>query len=767
MTKLSFRRRYYAAIAIGFVSRALGSVGLGLWLQSQHPTVTHVPSPEMTMYVEDALCMSCHTEQTNSWMGSHHQQAMQVATSETVLADFNDVTFVDEANIRTRFFKDGERFFIHTMDADGVYKDFEVKYTFGITPLQQYLVELPRGRYQAYTIAWDTHQKEWFSLFPDEVIEADDRLFWTNLPFTWNSTCAECHSTNLQLKYDLASDTYHTSWSEISVGCQSCHGAGGEHIAWVEEGQKGDDPALVIDYDTLTSEQVVETCAPCHSRRFPVREDDVNGMDYFDNFLPELLRDGLYHADGQQQDEVYIYGSFVQSKMYHAGVSCIDCHNPHTATTWAEGNAVCVQCHQPNPPLERFPTLQAKPYDSPSHHFHEAGTEGAQCVNCHAPTETYMVVDPRHDHSFRIPRPDLTDEIGTPNACNTCHNDESPEWATEQMVAWYGTAWQERESFATALHNASINASANGNVLLELVNDPEQADIVRSTAIDLLSESNLGEQHLINGFNDPSALVRATSVRSVSGQPSVTLTPHLIKLLDDPIQAVRIEVAKLLSSLPDDQLKLNFRQKTQLDTALSQYIQAQLTLPDHPQWHVNLGQLYQAQGNVAQAEESYLNAIARDPFFPAAYTELAMLQYRLSQVEEAEATLEAGLAKVEEKGTLYYTLGLLLVETNRPDEALSAFKDGLQYDETNQRLYYNYGLLLNQLGKIEEAEKILLDGLALNRTHPDLLYALTTFYAEQNKWEQAHTYALELVWLFPETNQYAQLLGAIEQRLNS
>ena len=770
MTKHLFTRKGYTVFAVGFLGIALVAGALAFWLQQpslrnrdNHPE----QYPHLTSYVDDSQCMSCHTEQTTAWMGSHHQQAMQVATAETVLGDFDDATFVDEAGISTRFFKEGGRFFIHTMDADGVYKDFEVKYTFGLTPLQQYLVELPRGRFQAYTVAWDTYQERWFSLFPEEAIEPDNRLFWTNLPFTWNSTCAECHSTNLQLNYDLASDTYHTSWSAISVGCQACHGAGAEHVAWAQSGSSTADRGLMIDYDQLDTQGVAETCAPCHSRRFPVREDDVNGLPYLDNFLPELLRDGLYHADGQQQDEVYIYGSFVQSKMYHAGVSCIDCHNPHTATTWAEGNGVCLQCHQPNPPLERFPTLQAKVYDSPTHHFHEIGSEGAQCVACHAPTTDYMVVDPRHDHSFRIPRPDLTTAYNTPNACNLCHTEQSSTWATERMIEWYGTDWQDRASFAPALYDARMNAAANSSTLVTLANNTEESEIIRATAIDLLSESNLDPQYLITAFADPAPLIRATAVRSIGGQPSETLRPHLVKLLDDPIQAVRIEAAKLLSSIPSDQLKLNNRQRSALENALQQYIQAQLALPDHPQGHVNLGQLYQAQGKFTEAEQSYLTAIARDPYFPASYTQLAMLQYRLNRTTEAETTLTDGLAKVEEKGTLYYTLGLLLVETNRPNEALTAFEAGLRQDTHNQRLYYNYGLLLNQLGKTEEAERMLLDGLALNRHYPDLLYAITTFYAEHEDWEQAHAYALELVWLFPQITDYAQLLMAIEQRLGN
>jgi len=402
-------------------------------------------------FVDNSLCKNCHTKQFNDWMGSHHEQAMKVASQTTVLGDFDNARFTD-AGVTSRFFKKEGKFFINTKNADNEYADFEVKYTFGITPLQQYLLAFPKGRLQAFTIAWNTKENRWFSLYPDEKIDPGNSLHWTNRFFTANSSCIECHTTNMSLNYNVKTKTYNSSWDEINVSCQSCHGAGAQHVEWAQAEKKETDKTvnhakgLQTDYRSLDAREQVDTCARCHSRRYSVSENDNQKDTFLDNFMPELLREGLYHADGQVIEEVYVYGSFIQSKMYHSGVTCLDCHDPHTLKLRQPGNALCVSCHQSKPPTEKFTRLSSKNYDTPEHHFHTKESAGAQCVNCHMPEKTYMQIDPRRDHRFSVPRPDLSVKWATPNVCNSCHADESAQWAVETMNQWYGEAWQNRQS---------------------------------------------------------------------------------------------------------------------------------------------------------------------------------------------------------------------------------------------------------------------------------------------------------------------------------
>ncbi len=332
-------------------------------------------------FVDNGVCKQCHPRPFQDWMGSHHERSMQAANEKTVLGDFHNVSFTHQG-VTWRFFTKDGKFLVHTEGVDGQMADFAIKYTFGVEPLQQYLIPLPGGRLQSLSVAWDTQKQRWFHLYPNEKVKPGDALHWTGLYQTWNVMCAECHSTNLQKNYDPKTDAYHTTWSAVNVSCQACHGPGGRHVAWAQ-GQK-DQPAqpyrdngLLVDFTTLGAQGQVEICARCHARRHRVSVNDQHGRPLLDDFVPEVLREGLYHADGQVLDEVYVYGSYLQSKMYHAGVRCTDCHQPHRLQLRAKGNALCVQCHQAQPDT-RFPTLPAKAYDTPEHHFHAAGSAGAQ-----------------------------------------------------------------------------------------------------------------------------------------------------------------------------------------------------------------------------------------------------------------------------------------------------------------------------------------------------------------------------------------------------
>jgi hypothetical protein len=425
----------------------------------------------MPHYVGAQVCAQCHQSEFDLWRGSHHDLAMQHANKETVRGDFADKQF-DYFGTVSRLYKDGERFVVRTDGPDGRLQNFEVKYTFGVDPLQQYLVELDGGRVQALHLAWDARPVEqggqrWFHLYPDEKIDYTDELHWTKLAQNWNHMCAECHSTNLKKNFDLEANQFKTTWSEINVACEACHGPGSGHVAWANKesgwndlADKGFDVVFDerhgvswrIDDSAPTAKRSerrqtakeIETCARCHSRRSLLSEDYQHGKPLMDTHLPALLTERLYHADGQIKDEVYVYGSFLQSKMYHKGVTCSDCHDPHSARLRAPGNRACTQCHE------------ASHYDSTRHHKHSANGAGSQCISCHMPARMFMVIDERNDHSFRVPRPDLSMRTGSPNACAQCHTDESNEWANAKLKLWFGSDWQPRWHFGEALHAGRV-----------------------------------------------------------------------------------------------------------------------------------------------------------------------------------------------------------------------------------------------------------------------------------------------------------------------
>ena len=547
-------------------------------------------------FVPDGTCSTCHADQDAAWRTSRHFHAMQPASDATILGDFADVSF-DHDGTTSRFFRRGGDFFIEADGPDGSWGQLPVLYTFGIEPLQQYLVPLPGGRLQAYPIAWDTEAGRWFDLYPAVETPPDHPLHWSGRLNNWNGRCAECHSTNVQTGFDLASRSFRTTWSAVNVGCQSCHGPGGAHVDWAESGADvsgSEGPfGLVVDYTELGSDGQVETCARCHSRRSRLTDGDRHGRPFLDDFAPALLREDLYHADGQILDEVFVYGSFVQSRMYQAGVTCTDCHDAHGGRLIADGNAVCTQCHNADPP-DRFESLPAAVYDTPEHHHHEPGSPGAQCANCHMPARTYMVVDPRRDHSMRIPRPDLSGTLGAPNACSGCHTGRSDRWAAAAIESWTGTGTARPSHYGLAIAAGRAGAPA-ARPLSTIAQDAGQPAIVRATALDLLRQYGVDAgPAIVAGLSDPKPMVRAAAARGMALASPERRIPFLFPLLTDPVRAVRVEAGRQLAPIPAEQMQASLREP--FEAAIAEYVAAQNAAADTPQAHLNLARMWLERG---------------------------------------------------------------------------------------------------------------------------------------------------------------------------
>ncbi|HEY7700414.1 MAG TPA: multiheme c-type cytochrome, partial [Vicinamibacteria bacterium] len=540
-------------------------------------------------------CSRCHPEETALWRGSHHDLAMQEARADTVLGSFDETVFAHDGS-SARFFRRDGKFLV---ESDG--KEYEVAYTFGVEPLQQYLLRFPGGRLQALTVAWDTRPKaqggeRWFDLYPDERIAPGDPLHWTGRLQNWNLMCAECHSTNLTKNYHFETDAYGTTWSEPNVSCEACHGPGSQHVRWGEEpeGRRTAENGLVLDLsdrdaavwsmDLATGlskrdparrdRTEIETCGRCHSRRSAEGADYRHGRPLLDTHRVSFLEDTLYYSDGQMLDEVYNYGSFLESKMYASGVTCKDCHEPHGLRVRGEASSVCLACHA------------SGKFDSPSHHFHEPGTAGASCVECHMPATTYMVVDPRHDHSFRVPRPDLSTSLGVPNACNGCHRDRSPQWAASAIEKWYGG--NRPPHFGEALDAGRRRLPGADSRLAALVKDSGTPGIVRATALEMLrgSPSPDAIAAIAAGARDVDPLVRLGALEGAALLDPGVRHPLAVPLLSDPVRHVRMEAARLLAEVPTEFFTPD--QRPAFDRALEEYRQAQLRNADWPESHMNL-----------------------------------------------------------------------------------------------------------------------------------------------------------------------------------
>ena len=664
--------------------------------------VAPAPEPEAE-YVGRQVCATCHAQQEQLWRGSDHDRAMAEASAETVLGDFSGARF-RHGRVTSTFFRRDGRYFVRTDGADGQLHDFPVAYTFGVEPLQQYLIEVEGGRLQALGIAWDSRPaadggQRWFHLYGDEEVPAGDPLHWTGPRQNWNYMCAECHSTGVDKGYDAAANHYRTTWQEIDVSCEACHGQGSRHVAWAEgRAPSAADKGLVVqlkdpgrqwgmDVRRGTARRLappaaggreLDTCGRCHSRRDVLAQPAASGGPLLDSHLPVLLEENLYYPDGQIRDEVYVYGSFLQSKMHRQGVTCSDCHEPHSLKLRAEGNALCASCHL------------ASRFDTPEHHFHPMGSAGARCVSCHMPATTYMGVDPRRDHSLRIPRPDLSTKLGTPNACTVCHADRNPAWAAAQIAEHGGSDSLSRPHYGEVLQAGRLGSEGAAAALAQLARDAEVPGIARATALSLLRRGLTSAQlpAVQNALEDDDPLVRRAAVTALEALEPASRWPLAAPRLADSVLAVRLEAARVLAEgLPAQRTR---DQEDALAPALAEYRQSLEVNADRPQAQLNLGWLCFQQGDLAGAEAAFRQALRLDPGFGPAYVNLAELRRLAGDDAAGEVVLRQGLARDPGDAALHHALGLLLVRRQRLPEALPALARAVELAPGEARYAYVY-----------------------------------------------------------------------------
>ncbi len=758
-------------------SAVLGWMAL-VWAAGAQVAQAPVVTPIQATYVTSAKCVSCHSEQGDLWRGSHHDLAMQEVSKSSVLGDFSG-TSLEHFGVTTTFERRDDRWVVSTDGKDGKLAEFDVAYTFGVEPLQQILLPLPKGRLQALQVAWDSrpageHGQRWFHLYPDEAIPAGDELHWTGRRFNWNSACAECHSTALRRNYDGASDAYSTSYAETDVACEACHGPGSGHLAWVLaqlDDEAPDDPTkgfgvAVVDHSggewvmdpargiALRSvppapDVQLDLCGRCHSRRWQMSEDYAPDAPLLDTHLPSLLEDSLYWPDGQIRDEVYEWGSFLQSRMHANGVRCTDCHDPHSLKLRAEGNALCVRCHQESV------------YDTPGHHHHPDGQ--AACVDCHMPQHTYMQVDGRRDHSFRVPRPDLTQRLGVPNACDACHEDRGAPWAAERIAEWFPQSGQHgKPHFAEALIAARTGSPQAPRLLAECISDTKQPAIVRATALEAIAQvpRSEGLELAAAGLNDRDGLVRLAGLKALESQAPTERARLAVPLLTDRLRSVRVGAARLLAGVPEEALPEASRAPRA--HALEELLAAELLNADTPEAHLNLGLMALARGELELAEREYRTALRLDAAFVPAAVNLADLLRERGKEDDALTVLTEALRVAPRHAALHHALGLALVRAGRREEALASLGRAVELAPGDARFAYVLAVALQDAGSRDLALRVLERGLQASPNDLDLLVARALALRAAGRIDEARAAARKLATDRPGDPTASALLRELE-----
>jgi tetratricopeptide (TPR) repeat protein len=765
-------------MTLGMVAAAAAAVlAVGLLFQFHADEFGKTSPPPIqgaeATFVGSETCAGCHQAEAKLWRSSQHQLAMAHATDKSVLGNFSDATF-DYFGVKSRFFRKDGKYLVETDGPDGKLSSFEIKYTFGVDPLQQYLVEFPDGRVQALPIAWDTRPKDkggqrWFHLYPKEEIRHDDVLHWTKLNQNWNFMCSECHSTGVRKNYDATNDRFATTFAEISVGCEACHGQGSRHVGWARDKDswwplgKIEDPTMGLverfserrDATWMPNAETgnvrrssaprslraeVETCGLCHARRSQFSEAWVPGQPLSDTHIVSPIRRGLYDADGQMLDveEAYNYGSFKQSKMFAAGVTCSDCHDPHSSKLRLAADGTCLQCHAPDK------------YADVKHHRHAAVTPPLACASCHMPTRTYMIVDTRHDHSFRIPRPDLSVKLGTPNACNDCHTDKPPEWSAAAIERWHGPNRKGFQNYAAAFHAAWNDQSDAAKLLAVVAADRDTPAIARASALSELSSRVTPARLELarTSLADSDPMVRIGALDMIQDLPLDQRWSMASPLLSDLIRGVRIRAASILGDVPA--ARLSEVDRGRFNHAADEFIAAQQFNADRPEARTTLGAFYARRGRNSEAETEYKASLRLSPQFTGASINLADLYRQTGREGDAEKVLRNAINATPNDAGLHDALGLSLVRLKRLDDALVELGRAAELDRNNARYAYVYGVALHSARRQQESIAQLKKGLAEHPENREIIMAIVSFSREVGDTATALQYAEQAAKIAPD-----------------
>ncbi|WP_347341022.1 tetratricopeptide repeat protein [Bradyrhizobium hipponense] len=758
----------------------------GFGVQQRNSSKLQAQGPAAATFVGSQACSGCHQAEAKSWSASQHKAAMQHAADRTLLGNFDDASF-DYYGVHSRFFRKDGKFLVETDGPDGKLASFEVKYTFGVDPLQQYLVEFSDGRIQALSLAWDSRPQaeggqRWTHLYPNEQIKHDDVLHWTRPNQNWNFMCAECHSTGVHKNYDAKADHFATTSAEISVGCEACHGQGSRHVAWARRQEswwpfgKSADPSRglparfderhgvtwPIDPETGSARRSaapamlrkeVETCGLCHARRAGFDENWTPGQWLSQTHLVEALAATTYHADGQTRDveEPYNYTPFKQSKMFAAGVTCSDCHDPHSAKLRASGDGVCLQCHA------------ADKYAIAKHRHHADVNSPLSCMSCHMQARSYMVVDVRHDHSFRIPRPDLTGAFGVPNACNGCHGDRSPEWAAASIEQWFGPRRGGFQTYAAAFHAARNEAKDAAALLAVVAADKDAPGVARASALSDLA-SRVSPQNFAlaqTALADPDPMVRIGALDMLDGLPVSQLWPLASPLLSDPVRGVRIRAVSLLAPISMADRPIADRER--FEAAAEEFVAAQRLNADRPEACTALANFLAQRGQTTDAEYEYKAALRLSPQYAPAAVNLADLYRQAGRDGDGEAILRDALAVDPRRAELHHALGLVLTRLKRSDEALAEFRKATELEPDSSAYAYVYAVALHSGGRRDEAMMVLKPALAKHPGNREILSALISFSRQAGDTTAALGFAEQLAAIMPDDRNLARAIQELRR----
>lgn len=618
---------------------------------------------EFSDYAGSESCKECHAKEYELWAKSHHALAERPVRPELENSAFSPVHSVKHASQTSEVSVRDGMFQIKTLGFQTNVQPYRVERVIGVDPVRQFLTAAPGGRWQVQEFSYDTRRNEWFDVYGDEDRKPDEWGHWTGRGMNWNSRCADCHNTAVRKNYDEATDGYHTTTVEMGVGCEACHGPLKQHVEWenVHPNAKSKDPTV----RRLSSAQMLDTCGSCHARADSLTGEFKPGDPFFDHYSLQILDDAeRWYPDGQVKDEDYEFTSFLSSKMHASGVTCQDCHDPHSAKTRLTGNDLCMRCHNGS-----FP--KAPKMDIAAHTHHQTMGKGNECIGCHMPITTYMQRHPRHDHGFTIPDPILTKELGIPNACNRCHENRTADWSAGYVEQWYGTNMMRHTRERARWIASAQKGEDNGKLrMASMLTVETEGPYWRATAASMLwrwvNEPKV-QGPLIAGLQNKDALVREKAARSLGDLEHPENIAELKAALVDSDRNVRVAAAWALKATVSK------------ESRACKELQASMDFDsDQP-----TGQFHQALFVIARREPQAApihlrTAITQDGFSPPLRYELAEVLNQLGRHDEALASLEEAEKLIPSDPQLPYERAKMLLQLHRYTEANAAANRSLK-----------------------------------------------------------------------------------------
>ncbi len=710
-------------------------------------------------YAGSASCRECHEVFYERWAPSHHGLAMQPYSDQFAQANLSPQSGDLELGSR-RYHAEvapGQGWVLESRA--GRTEELRIDYVLGGKNVYYFLTPLSKGRLQTLPIAYDVHRRVWFDTaasgvrhFPGEREGTDAPVDWTDWRYTFNTACHGCHVSQLATNYDAASDSYRTVWREPGIACETCHGPAAQHVRIARATPEGQPlPELaVVQVRTLSPELRNDLCASCHAKLMPLTNGFKPGERFFDHFDLATLEDPDFYPDGRDLGENYTFTSWLMSPCAQSGeLDCVHCHTSSGRYRFQSENFndACMPCHA------------NKVRDITAHTHHPPESEGSRCISCHMPMSSFAQMN-RSDHSMRPPSPAATMAFQSPNACNSCHSDQTAGWADS-----FVRQWRSRDYQAPILRLGRLVEAARKQdwkrlpEILEYIQSPDRQEVFAASLLRLTG--SCPNPAVIPAFlraaEDPSPLVRSAAVEALSLHPSPESVRALLDAAGDERRVVRIRAAAGLLELPRQQL--GPADAARLAQATEEYLAFITARPDQWSSHYNVGNYYLAQGSLRQSISAFTKASQMEPRAPMPLVNASIAHARLGEMASAEDLLERALRLVPENAAANFNMGLLQAEKGDFGDAETRLRAALKTDPQMAEAAYNLGLLVSRRD-VDEGIRWCARAFELSAT-PKYGYTLAYLLREKGDLQQAVTTLEGLLKTWPGDPDSCLLLADI------